>query len=192
MMASGENALGEFLRARRELLDPEQVGVPDFGRRRVPGLRREELAMLAGVSAPYYARLEQGRDRHPSPQILEALARALGLDEQATAHMQRLVPTAPKPRRRSRQSEQVAPGLQHLLQRWTTEPVVVIGRYRDVLAANRLAQTLNPGFVPGRNLLHHTFLDPEGRDYYIDWEEIAKAPSPASGPPRESIWMTHA
>jgi transcriptional regulator with XRE-family HTH domain len=130
--------------------------------------------MLAGVSAPYYTRLEQGRDRHPSPQILEALAHALELDEDATAHMQRLVQAASRPRRRSRRSEHVTPGLQHLLERWTGEPAVVIGRYRDVLAANRLAQILNPGFVPGRNLLHHTFLDPGGRDYYIDWEEIAQ------------------
>ena len=80
-MSSDDNALGEFLRARRELLDPEKAGVPDFGRRRVPGLRREELAFLAGVSSPYYTRVEQGRDRHPSPQVLDAIGRALGLDE---------------------------------------------------------------------------------------------------------------
>jgi transcriptional regulator with XRE-family HTH domain len=78
-------ALGEYLRARRALLRPEDVGLPDLGRRRVPGLRREEVAMLAGISADYYLRLEQGRDHHPSAQVIDALARALQLDERATA-----------------------------------------------------------------------------------------------------------
>lgn len=80
-------ALGEFLRARREQLQPRDVGLAWSGRRRVPGLRREELAMLAGVSADYYLRLEQGRDVHPSAQVVDALARALQLDEEATAHL---------------------------------------------------------------------------------------------------------
>ena len=174
MAASTGNALGEFLRARRERTDPERVGVPDFGRRRVPGLRREELATLAGVSGPYYTRLEQGRDRHPSPAILQALARALQLDAEATAHLHRLAQAVPPRLRASRDPETVLPGLAHLLTRWSTDPAVVIGRYRDVLAANPLAQVLNAGFVPGRNLLHHTFLDPEAREYYLDWQEIAE------------------
>ena len=78
------NAIGEYLRARRELLRPEDVGLPDADRRRVPGLRRSELAMLAGISNEYYIRLEQGRDRHPSALVLDSLARALQLDEHAT------------------------------------------------------------------------------------------------------------
>ena len=172
-MTTNDNVLGDFLKARRELLDPQKLGVPDLGRRRVPGLRREELAMLAGVSSPYYTRLEQGRDRHPSPQIIEALGRALELDEQARAHLHRLA-TPASPLRAAPQVETVSPGIHLLLQGWSTTPALVVGRYRDVLAANRLAQTLNSGFVPGRNLLEHTFLDPEGRQYYLDWLEIAE------------------
>src|SRR5690242_14309195 len=84
------NALGEYLRARRELVSPESVGIPHIGRRRVPGLRRDELSLLAGVSTDYYVRLEQGRDRNPSPQVLDALARALRLDDEATAHLHAL------------------------------------------------------------------------------------------------------
>jgi transcriptional regulator with XRE-family HTH domain len=82
-MPSG-NALGEYLRARRELVSPESAGIPHIGRRRVPGLRRDELSLLSGVSTDYYVRLEQGRDRNPSPQVLDALARALQLDDEAT------------------------------------------------------------------------------------------------------------
>jgi len=173
-MNPDDNALGEFLRARRELLDPEKAGAPDLGRRRVPGLRREELALRAGVSSPYYTRLEQGRDRHPSPQILDAIGRALGLDEQAMAHLHRLAQAQSSPRKPAPAAEEVPAGVRLLLDRWSRQPAVVLGRYRDVLAANRLAQVLNPGFVPGRNLLSHVFLDPEGREYYLDWEEIAE------------------
>ena len=169
-----DNALGDFLRARRELLSPAELGVPDFGRRRVPGLRREELALLAGVSSPYYTRLEQGRDRNPSPQILDAIGRALGLDEQATAHLHRLAQAAAAPHNAPSAAEEVAEGVRLLLDGWTAHPAVIVGRYRDVLAANRLAQVLNPGFVPGRNLLRHVFLDPEGREYYLDWEQVAE------------------
>ena len=173
-MRSDDNALGEFLRARRELLDPQEAGIPDFGRRRVPGLRREELALLAGVSSPYYTRLEQGRDRHPSPQILEAIGRALGLDEQAMAHLHRLAQAPPPSRNQPSSIEEVPDGLRFLLDSWTAQPAVIVGRWRDVLAANRLAQVLNPGFVSGRNLLRHVFLDPEGREYYLDWKEVAE------------------
>jgi transcriptional regulator with XRE-family HTH domain len=83
----GTNALGEFLRARRERVRPEEVGIRGGGLRRVPGLRREEVAMLAGISPDYYLRLEQGRDRNPSVQVLQALARVLYLDADATAHL---------------------------------------------------------------------------------------------------------
>ena len=172
-MGSDDNALGEFLRARRELLDPARSGIPDSGRRRSPGLRREELALLAGVSSPYYTRLEQGRDRHPSPPILEAIARALGLDEQGLAHLHRLARAAAEGPAPSL-PEEVSPGLRRLLDGWTGQPAVIVGRYRDVLAANRLAQELNPGFIPGSNLLRHVFLDPDGRYFYLDWIDIAE------------------
>ena len=98
-----ENLIGEYLRARRELVRPEDVGMPDLGshRRRVPGLRREEVAMLAGVSADYYVRLEQGRDQHPSTQVIDALARALQLDDDAAAHLRRLAEPPTRRRRRT-------------------------------------------------------------------------------------------
>jgi transcriptional regulator with XRE-family HTH domain len=99
---AGENLIGEYLRARRELIQPADVGLPQpAGRRRVPGLRREEVAMLAGVSAHYYVRLEQGRDQHPSAQVLDALARALQLDDDAIAHLRSLAAPAARRRRRS-------------------------------------------------------------------------------------------
>jgi transcriptional regulator with XRE-family HTH domain len=173
-MSPDDNALGEFLRARRELLDPDTAGVPDFGRRRVPGLRREELAFLAGVSSPYYTRLEQGRDRHPSPPVLDAIGRALGLDQQALAHLHRLARARYAPPQPPPAAEEVPAGVRLLVEGWAERPAVVVGRYRDVLAANPLAQVLNPGFVPWRNLLRHVFLDPEGREYYLDWQEIAE------------------
>ncbi|MFD0855523.1 helix-turn-helix domain-containing protein, partial [Actinomadura adrarensis] len=86
-MSDEQNLLGEFLRARRELVTPEQVGIPVLGVRRVPGLRREEVAMLSGISAEYYLRLEQGRDRHPSAQVLGSIARVLQLDDDSTAYL---------------------------------------------------------------------------------------------------------
>src|SRR3982074_1004021 len=100
-----ENLIGEYLRARRELVRPEEVGVPDLASRRVPGLRREEVALLAGVSADYYVRLEQGRDQHPSERVLGALARALQLDEDATAHLLRLATTPTRRRRKTPRPE---------------------------------------------------------------------------------------
>ena len=95
-----ENALGEFLRARRDLVTPEQAGLPVQGTRRVPGLRREEVAMLAGISADYYLRLEQGRDSSPSLSVLESLAGVLQLDDDTTAYLLGL--GEPRPRRRPR------------------------------------------------------------------------------------------
>src|ERR1700742_4324347 len=94
------NVIGEYLRARRELVQPEDVGLQNIGRRRTPGLRREEVARLAGVSADYYVRLEQGRDQHPSAQVLDALAGALQLDDDATGHLHSLAAPAARRRRR--------------------------------------------------------------------------------------------
>lgn len=163
------NVIGEYLRARRELLQPEDVGLRDLGRRRTPGLRREEVAMLAGVSADYYIRLEQGRDQHPSPQVLDALARALQLDEDATAHLHGLAQPAPR-RRRSTRPEQVPAAITQLIMSWPTTPAYVFGRYLDVLAANPLATALAPWFTVGENLLKGAFLDPRRRELRPDWE----------------------
>src|SRR5262245_27069874 len=109
MDGQAHHPLGEFLRARRALVRPEEVGIPDLGRRRVEGLRREELAMLAGVSVDYYVRLEQGRDAHPSEQVLDALARALRLDADAVAHLHDLARPAPRRRRARVRAERVRP-----------------------------------------------------------------------------------
>jgi transcriptional regulator with XRE-family HTH domain len=169
-MADG-NVIGEFLRARRELLRPEDVGIPDVDRRRVPGLRRSELAMLAGISTEYYVRLEQGRDRHPSTLVLEALARALQLDEHATAHLHQLA-AAPAPRRtRRRRSEKVSEQIDALLRSLArTTPAYVTGRLMNVLAANELAMAVLPLVVPGSNFVRSVFLDPIARELYDDIE----------------------
>jgi transcriptional regulator with XRE-family HTH domain len=168
------NRLGEFLRARRGLVQPEDVGLPDLGRRRVEGLRREELALLAGVSVDYYVRLEQGRDTHPSAQVLEALARALRLDDDAVAHLHELAAPAPRRRRRPRASvERVRPGVLRLLEHWTDTPAFVLGRRMDVLAYNALAGLLHSDFARERNIVRLVFLDPGAREIYPDYEAVA-------------------
>ena len=102
----GDNRLGDFLRARREQLPPSAVGLPDAGGRRVPGLRREEVAQMAGVSTDYYIRLEQGRERHPSDQVLECVARALDLDADATRYLFGVAHAAPRKRRAAARQQQ--------------------------------------------------------------------------------------
>jgi len=160
-MPSSENPIGEYLRARRELVRPEEVGLPDLGRRRVPGLRREEVAMLAGVSADYYVRLEQGRDQHPSEQVIEALGRALQLDDDGIAHLRRLASPTARRRRPSRRVERVPSGILELLDSLHETPSYVYGRYMDVLAANPLATALVPYYRVGVNLVRASFLDPQ-------------------------------
>ena len=123
--------------------------------------------MLAGISADYYLRLEQGRDKHPSAQVLDALADALRLDPVATAHLHELA--RPKPRRRSRpRAERIPAGIAQLIDQLPL-PAYVTGRYFDVLAANALARALSPNFTPGRNLLLQVFLDPSDRELHLDW-----------------------
>jgi transcriptional regulator with XRE-family HTH domain len=168
-----ENRLGEFLRARRELTRPEEFGLPDPGRRRVPGLRREEVALLAGMSADYYIRLEQGRDKHPSEQVIEALARVFTLDDEGVAHLRELARPVTRRRRRPSQPERVSPQLERLLEAWPGTPALVLGRYLDVLANNRLAAALNHCSVKGQNQLRVMFLDPDSRQIYSDWDKVA-------------------
>jgi transcriptional regulator with XRE-family HTH domain len=169
-----DNRIGQFLRARRERVRPEDVGLPDFGRRRVPGLRREELATLAGVSADYYVRLEQGRERHPSEQVIDALARALQLDDDATAHLHDLARPAPRRRRAAKRAERIRPELLRLMEAWPHTPAMVMGRHLDVLAANSLATALHGGFARGNNLVRTLFLDPAARERYPDWDVVAR------------------
>ena len=166
-MAAKANALGDFLRARRDQVRPEDVGLVPGGQRRAPGLRREELALLAGISAEYYLRLERGRAQHPSPQILDALARALHLDAKATRHLHDLAtPTGGD----TSEPEAAAHALAEVIDQFLM-PAIVANRYRDVLAANPIARALSPEFTPGQNSLRWRLLDPAARQFYVNWDE---------------------
>lgn len=166
-----DNALGEYLKARRGLVQPQDVGIRAGGIRRVEGLRREEVAMLAGISSDYYLRLEQGRDRRPSVQVLEALAQVLQLDELATRYLINL--SHEKPRRTARRAREIVPsGIRQLLG-VLQQPAFVEGRYLDVLASNSLAAALSPTFDVGGNRIRDFFLDERERSLFVDWEAIA-------------------
>ncbi len=169
-MAADANALGDYLRARRRQVRPQDVGLIPGARRRVEGLRREELAILAGISAEYYLRLEVGRDKHPSPQVLDALARALRLDTKATQHLRQL---AAPPGGHTPELEAEAYALAEVIAQFSM-PAVLVNRYQDVLAANPLAQALSPGFAPGQNFLRWRLLDPAARELYVDWDEATE------------------
>lgn len=165
--------LGKFLQARRARVNPADVGFPEDMRRRVPGLRREELAMLAGVSVDYYTRLEQGRAKHPSDQVLDAVARALRLDETTRAHLHRLAGNS----RLSpfQVSEGVRPSLQTMLAAIDAFPALILNHRQDVLASNRMAQLLYGGFgwdlESGPNFVRLLF-DDDSRAYFPDWEAL--------------------
>jgi transcriptional regulator with XRE-family HTH domain len=163
------NLLGAYLQARRGLVTPEQVGIPAGGVRRVPGLRREEVAMLAGVSTDYYLRLERGRDTNPSPQVLDALARVLRLDDVEQAHLRHLAEPVRRSRPRRRSAERV-PGRLHALLAALDVPAFIEGRAFDVLAANDLATAFSPRLRVGENRLRSLLLDPEERAFHRDWE----------------------
>jgi transcriptional regulator with XRE-family HTH domain len=164
------NSIGEYLRARRQLVRPDEVGIPDRGRRRVAGLRRDELALLAGISTEYYTRLEQGTDHHPSEQVLDAIARALRLDADATTHLHELAAPSANRRRRPRRPEEVNPSVRQLLNSWTGTPAFVQGRFLDVLAANPLMTAISPMYTPGRNVLRSAFLESAVGDLFCDPE----------------------
>ncbi|WP_329566761.1 helix-turn-helix domain-containing protein [Kitasatospora sp. NBC_01266] len=178
--------LGDFLQARRSQLRPEEAGVPTYGeRRRVPGLRREELALLAGVSASYYTRLEQGHSLNASPQVLDAIARALRLDESERRHLHDLA-NARQPRGRGRRPgpERVVEAARQLLDGMPDLPAIVVGRRSDVLAWNRLGHALFAGHLhpdaPDRPaerpaMARLVFLDSHTRELYADWPSKARA-----------------
>src|SRR6201995_1861438 len=174
MSSSDPNTLGEYLRARRELVTPADAGLPQFGVRRVPGLRREEVAMLAGISADYYLRLEQGRDRNPSVQVLASLARGPHPADPGTASLLSLGREKPRRARRRPRRETVAPGIGKLLGSIDL-PAFVEGRYFDVVAANPLAAAISPRLVAGRNRLRDVFLDPAEQALYPDWDRATAA-----------------
>jgi transcriptional regulator with XRE-family HTH domain len=166
-----ENRLGGYLRARRELVTPAQAGIPAAGNRRVPGLRREEVAMLAGISADYYLRLERGRDKNPSTQVLEALARVLQLDDVERTYLLGLAATRPKTPRRKRPEH--VPARVHELLAQLPFPAFVEGRAFDVLASNAMAVAFNPRLRPGQNRLRSLMLDPEEQALQQDWTKSA-------------------
>ncbi|MFF4346188.1 helix-turn-helix transcriptional regulator [Streptomyces sp. NPDC001530] len=168
------NPLGEFIRARRTATSPGQVGLPDGGPRRTAGLRRHEVAMLAGVSEGYYARLEQGREKHPSDQVLNALIRVFGLDAEAAEHLHKLARQGLRTRDRGclPTDDRVAPHLLALIGAWRS-PAMILSQRLDVLAANGPARALFSVMEPETNLLRFVFLDPAARKFYRDWEEIA-------------------
>jgi len=168
-VAANGNALGDYLRARRGQVRPEDVGLVQGARRRVQGLRREELATLAGISSDYYLRLEQGRDKNPSVQVLDALARALLLDIKATEHLHQLA-VASGSHRDHGYVETVTDGVDELIEQFAM-PAIVASRCLDVLAANSIARALSPGFTPGQNFLRWRLLEPAARDFYVDWDE---------------------
>jgi transcriptional regulator with XRE-family HTH domain len=178
MSGEFEPRLSEFLRAARSRFTPEQAGIVDAGRRRVEGLRREELAMLAGVSVDYYTRLEQGRSKSASPGVLDAIADALRLDEAERLHLHAIArPTTA--RRRAAKSQRLHPATTALLDTLEAaiKPAFVLGRRLDVLGQNRLAALLTADFetmpAPERNQARFVFLDPHARELYADWDEVA-------------------
>ncbi|HWD83176.1 MAG TPA: helix-turn-helix transcriptional regulator [Kribbella sp.] len=163
------NLLGAFLKGRRGRVSPDEAGLSSSGRRRVPGLRRDELARLAGVSERYLTRLEQGIDHNPSPQVLQALATALRLSPDETAHLFALAaaPSAP-----GEQTVGLAE-IQELVDSWASSPAYVRDQHFDVVVANKLALALSPLYTPGQNLVRGIFLDPAARDLFPDWPDIA-------------------
>lgn len=171
-MTAPEADIGAFLRARRAGIRPQDVGLPAFGRRRVPGLRREELAQLAGVSPDYYIRLEQGRGRNVSDAVLESIARVLGLDATEREHLFNLA----RPRDTGCAPQVVRPGVRTLLDMMESVPAFVLGRRMDVLAWNALGDAVN-GFsawpAERRNVARQAFLDPAARAFYPAWESVA-------------------
>src|SRR5829696_3637451 len=170
----------EFLTSRRAKLRAADVGLPDYGPRRVPGLRREEVAVLAGVSVPYYTRLERGDLAGASDSVLDALARALQLDDAERAHLFDLAraaqPIGPPPRRR-RTKHRIRPSVQQLLDAITGAAAHIGNDRLDIIAANPLGRALFLEMFDGQenpNAARFVFLDPRARDFYVEWDRIAR------------------
>ncbi|PSL00853.1 helix-turn-helix protein [Murinocardiopsis flavida] len=179
-MAAPNRELADFLRRARAQCDPARAGLPPDTRvRRVPGLRREEVARLAGVSADYYARLEQGRTIIPSAAVVEALAQALELDAAGRAHLNDLIGTAAPRHRRPPTVQRLRSGLHQLLDSMEGTPALVLGRRTDVLGINRTAKALFTDFdaLPPtrRNYTRWLLLAPEAHALFVDWDVQARA-----------------
>ena len=177
-MAVDRSALGAFLRARRDRLTPAQAGITAFpGARRVPGLRKEELAVLAGLSPDHYSRLEQGRQHTVTNEVLEALSRALQLDDIERAHLRDLAAPSSKRRWAAREIRQrPEPGMLRLLTALDHLPVLLLGRRSDVLARNGLlTEVLGAPMLPGSSFVRWLFLDPDARVRITNWTDFAAA-----------------
>jgi transcriptional regulator with XRE-family HTH domain len=170
----------EFLTSRRAKITPDQVGLPIYAdNRRVPGLRREQVAMLAGVSVDYYTRLERGNTNGVSDTVLDALARALQLDEAERSHLFDLAraaqpTTASRPRRPTKQ--RIRPGVQRILDAITQAPAFIRNGRLDLLAANQLGHALYSTYLTPdhpANTARFVFLDPRSEEFYDDWDHIA-------------------
>lgn len=172
-MSGDGDGLGAFLRACRARTDPARHGFPSTGQRRVPGMRREEVAALAGVSVDYYTRLEQSRETRPSVQVVDALARVFELDRDARQHTYRLAGLVPV-LDLAPSGDLPSPELRQLLDAWPHTPAVLFNRAYDPIAQNRLAEALFASFDPGTNLLLSIFLDPTARSFYDDWTAAAR------------------
>jgi transcriptional regulator with XRE-family HTH domain len=168
---------GAFLRSRRERLSPSNVGLPEGFRRRTPGLRREEVALLAGVGTTWYTWLEQGRDVRPSPEVLSALADALRLNEAERRHLF-ILNDRPPPEPKVAHPDRVDEPLRRMLASLTHQPAYVIGRRWDILAWNSGAAALfgDYGKLEGdeRNIMHLVFTNAEHRKLLVDWESVAR------------------
>ncbi|GAB2995408.1 helix-turn-helix transcriptional regulator [Streptomyces pseudoechinosporeus] len=168
--------LSEFLRTRRARLKPEDVGLPLYGRhRRVPGLRREELAQLAGVSVAYYTRLEQGNGRNVSAEVLDAIARALRLNDAEHAHLVHLAKPKQHKKKPSARPQQVRGALRQLIDTIDGIPAYVVGRRSEILAWNRMAAALFGDWAElppqERNWARLVFLNPEYRELFVEWDQ---------------------
>jgi transcriptional regulator with XRE-family HTH domain len=161
--------LAQFLRARRSLVQPADVGLPEGGRRRVAGLRREEVAVLAGISTDYYLRLEQGREDHPSDQVLNSIAQALRLDADAVAYMRNLMRHRSADGRGERLQE-LHPGIGALVDSWPLTAACVVDPGMTVVVANQLAAALTPHLQVGTNTMRELFLDAQSPDFYSNWK----------------------
>ena len=172
-----------FLTTRRAKITPEQAGLTSYGTRRVPGLRREEIAVLAGVSVPYYTRIERGDMKGVSDSVLDAISRALRLDEAERAHLFNLAralrPLSVPTRRKRAPKRGVRPSIQHILDGLTGAPAIVHNARLDNLAANQLGYALYSDMFSRAagsgpvNSARYIFLDPGARDFYIDWDRAA-------------------
>ncbi|NQX27726.1 helix-turn-helix transcriptional regulator [Microbacteriaceae bacterium VKM Ac-2854] len=165
--------LGDYLKARRELVRPSDVGLSDGpGVRRVPGLRRSEVAALAGISTEYYVKLEQGQEANPTDHVLDALSRALRLDATANSYLHSLARLIRRP-----SAAPLTPAIERttwLLDSWPMTPALILDRHNDIFASNALMRALISGYRVGRNALEVLLLDPAMRDLYDDWDGLSR------------------